>query len=383
MTPIEVRRFGVQDLDRDRGLAAEWNALWERSKVVVPTARAEHVVNWARHFAGRRPVDAFVLEQDGAWVGALPLLRGRIARQPWNYWAWGAELMLDPGVAAGRLDRIARALRSVPASAIRLDAVRAERDHWPELRQAIVASGAGCWVTPLYRIGEIALAPGGWDCYLAGRSRNFRRGVRRLRRRAAEAGGVTLRVERPREAGAAERHTRTAFACEQRSWKAEGGSCVADDPRVLAYFLDQARLMAEHDMLEIVFLEHRGETIAFEYCWRAKGVYFTPKVSYDQRHAALAPGRLLMAANLEALFAEGRITRYDFLGPLEPDATRFATGAYQVARVVLLTGGRLSRSALELARWGGPPLLEMVRRARGRRLSSAGNPEQGSMSTSR
>ena len=105
-----------------RSVAAEWDDLWRRSEVTVPTARAELIAHWIEHSAPAA-VRALAVERDGRFVAALPLIGGRlkryipIGRLPYNNWSWAGDLLLWAGELPGGWsalgDRYSTSLRMI------------------------------------------------------------------------------------------------------------------------------------------------------------------------------------------------------------------------------------------------------------------------------
>ncbi len=71
-------------------------------------------------------------------------------------------------------------------------------------------------------------------------------------------------------------------------------SSVIGNPGMLDFFVRQAGLLAARNKLIILNLYHKGELIAFEYGFRFKRTYFSPKIAYNEEHSRLSPGHLLM-----------------------------------------------------------------------------------------
>jgi CelD/BcsL family acetyltransferase involved in cellulose biosynthesis len=128
---------------------------------------------------------------------------------------------------------------------------------------------------------------------------------------------------------------RAAFELEHRGWKGAAGGSVLSQPGMLEYYCEQGRRMAAAGCLELAFLEHRGEPIAFEYGLAAKGVYYSYKVAYDERFAELTPGQLLRFQLLERFHSAPERTLVDFAGPLAEATAKWSTRAEPVGRLVI------------------------------------------------
>ena len=66
------RLVQIDSLAGLRAAAADWDDLWWRSEVTMPTCRAELVAGWVEQFAPRADFRALVVEDQGQWVAAGP-----------------------------------------------------------------------------------------------------------------------------------------------------------------------------------------------------------------------------------------------------------------------------------------------------------------------
>ncbi len=107
------------------------------------------------------------------------------------------------------------------------------------------------------------------------------------------------------------------------------------NPSVLDFYLRQARHFAGTGELRLVFLEHQGRMIAFEYGWQGKGVYSPLKVAYDEAFQRLSPGQLLRTMLVEQFCADPEMRQVDFLGPSSRATRDFGTGDYPIARMLV------------------------------------------------
>jgi hypothetical protein len=199
---------------------------------------------------------------------------------------------------------------------------------------------------------------GDWSAYLASRSYSHRRQMRRL---IARAGSDTKLLVFDRLA--AEELTsrlRQGFAIEDQGWKGRAGTSVLKNPPMFDFYVRQAQHFAQTGELRLVFLEHRGQAIAFEYGWQGKGTYSALKVAYDETFHRLSPGQLLRMLLVERFFADPEMRQVDFLGPSSRATRDFSTGDYPVARLLVALHG-LAAPVLKAYQLLSP----LVRRFRG------------------
>jgi CelD/BcsL family acetyltransferase involved in cellulose biosynthesis len=350
----ELRLRCLQSTIDLRAAAADWDDLWLRSDVALPTARAEVVAHWVETLAPDRPFHAVVVENAGRCVAAIPLLSTRIkgllkaARLPCNSWSWAGDLLLDPHATPEALDRLIDGILELSSPLLWFDGVPLGQPHWQRFLEALSRRGIGYARHERFRIGVVDLSRD-WDAYQAAWSGNFRRQMRKMSRRADELGGVTLTVHRPSTTAELEQQLQEGFEVEDRSWKGQNKTSVLQSPMMHRYLRELAQLLADphHNHLELYFLEFEGKPIAFEYGLFAKGTYFSPKVGYDEAYSRLSPGQLLRLKMIERFFADGTRHTWDFLGPLVEATERWTTSSYAIERLVVATGasGRLALRA--------------------------------------
>ena len=320
-----------------RCAAPAWNELWQRSSCSNPSGRAEPLAEWVEHFAPHTPLRIVVVRSGGALVAALPLLGRRprpvrVGVLPVNSWSSAGTLLVDATAEHTILDCLVRGLRRLAWPLLRLDAALPENLAWQNLGVAFQRAGIVALSRPRGRVDQIDVG-GDWPSYLAGRSYNQRRQIRRLVARVGtNAKLLVLDRLAPDELT---RWLRQGFEIEDQGWKGRAGTSVLKNPPVFDFYLRQAGHLADAGQLRLVFLEHRGRPIAFEYGWQGKGVYSPLKVAYDETFRHLSPGQLLRLLLVERFCADPEIRQIDFLGPSSRATRDFSTGEYPVARLLV------------------------------------------------
>lgn len=350
----------VRSVAELQGFADEWDDLWRRSSNYNPAARAEPLAWWLATFASRDAFRAVIVRFNGRAVAAMPLVIQRCARYvpvaslPGNQWSSAGDLLVDCGsrdVAHEAVAQLLHACRKGPYAWLNLQNVKISCPAWRLLRRVAQRQGVLLQQRLTIEVGTVQIAPT-WSEYEASRSRNHRQQLRRVARRLERVGGYHLRVVRNPAAGEIEPLLRRGFSVEDRSWKGEQGSSVLRSAGIFDFYTQQAQALSRLEHLELVFLEHRGEPIAFEYGWYSEGVYYSPKVGYDPAFARYCPGQLLRWERLRQMHAEGGYCRFDFFGPISPATSRWSTHRYRLATLRIAARGLLApwgRWALELA----------------------------------
>jgi CelD/BcsL family acetyltransferase involved in cellulose biosynthesis len=349
----------LDSLDHLRREAQAWDDLWLRSEITLPTARAELVALWCESFTPRQPFSAYVVEQNGRMVAALPLIAGRrlglgIGTLPGSQWSPAGDLLLDTQSDACQVLKVLlRALQESDWPLLEFAAVPSGTERWQLLRQALDtmplphATRRRCTVNRV-QIGH------DWPTYWDSRSRSHRRHIRRSAARAELQGTAELECFDALEPADVEPLLRSCFEMEARGWKGTAQSAVLKVPGVWEFYLRQARQLAAWGQLDLVLLKLQGRPIAFEYGWHGKGDYFSPKVGYDETFHQLSPGQLLRYRLLDRFHERRAVNRVDFLGP-ESDATsKWATERYDVDQILVSLCGGLGCGLVWAYRHGWP-----------------------------
>lgn len=200
----------------------------------------------------------------------------------------------------------------------------------------------------------VELGGGGWEEYMAGRSRNFRSQIGRRRRKLENGPGLEFRLADP---GSLERDWETFRRLHEARWSAQGQSGVltGEGDRVHRAF---AGLALERGWLRLWVMSVGGDPVGAWYGWRLGERYGYQLSGFDPGMAKAAVGVVLLAHTIEQAAAEGaRI--YDLLWGDEAYKERFATGRRTVPSPLLTR----PRSVAGIASRGQVSL-----RAAGRRL---------------
>ena len=379
----------------------QWNDLWQRSSTANPAVRAEPMTAWLDCFASREALRAIVIEDAGRFVAGLPLVLGMaprkraverrldraelsitersdrlniapsaarpvrggrlIARLPNNHWCCCGDLLVDAAIDQSAVAaQLATAIQGLQPTILYGEGLLTRTPRWQALAAELARQQFEVEVRDQWRVGLVEIGPD-WKAYEASRSRNHRRKIKVSFDRLDEAGGGNLQLyDRLDPTEVAALVTR-GFEVEERSWKATSGIAVMHEPRVLEFYCRLLRALAAAGCARLSFLEVSGEPAAFECGFAAKGVYFCPKVGYDEKFAAISPGQLIRALLFKRFSDEGSCHLVDFSGPLVDATSKWATRDQYVGRLVAGRGllGQAAVTAFRTAR-------SLYRRARRR-----------------
>lgn len=136
-------------------------------------------------------------------------------------------------------------------------------------------------------------------------SRNFRSNLSRARNKLAAAGDVSLECVRggPSMAAAFE----AFMEVEASGWKgAQGtGSAIKLDETLTGFYACLAGCGADGDGCEVALLGVNGRAIAAQLAFRVDATVYQLKIGYDEAHASLAPGNMLLERLIGRYAREG------------------------------------------------------------------------------
>ena len=180
-------------------------------------------------------------------------------------------------------------------------------------------------------VRHVASLDGGVDGFMARRSREFRKSLRKSER-AAIAAGLAFEPVRADEAGAAALYERIQ-AVEAHSWKSRDGVGIAAGPMRAFYGAMLPRLCALGQQ-RTIFARLGERDVGYILGAVMGGEYRGLQFSYHADHAALGVGSLLQLAQIRELCAAG-VMRYD-LGTEMDYKRRWAEEIMETEMLVLV-----------------------------------------------
>jgi CelD/BcsL family acetyltransferase involved in cellulose biosynthesis len=351
----------------DDALVAAWRELavlrsnpfltpeWSRTAAAAYPDEAPATIVWRRDGEVRG-----VLPLVAAGGGPLALLRFPAARRAdWTGPACRPEDEAEMGAAVAAL----LAERGGSRGALRLD--RLDRaSAWPA---ALVGTGLAATVAREDVLPFIAFDDkGGFEAYLAARSRNFRSQLGRRRRKLEREHDLAFRATTDPEALSADLDTFFALHDERFASRGEASSQDEGARRHLRLF---AAAALERGWLRLWIAEADGAPAAAWYGWRIGERYCYALAGMQQSFEPLALGTVLLAHTIERAAAEGA-SIYDLMWGDEGYKERFETGRrdartvtltrrHGVAHALVAAGARSRRAAADLP----PGLKEPLARA--------------------
>lgn len=153
---------------------------------------------------------------------------------------------------------------------------------------------------------------GQWDCFLAQRSRNFRKTVRRRLNRIRKH-PEAIRVVQLRSPQQIAQALPYALEISSRSWKADRKAAITDRSGQMLFYKRLSELLGEQGWIDLWLLYCGDKPMAFEYHLNYQGVTSPIRADFDEQFTDLSPGAHLEYEVLRSLFDDpGRaITEYN------------------------------------------------------------------------
>ena len=335
----------VDSLDGLREREAEWLTLYRRLPGASVFTSPAWVLNWIESFATETSLRcAFVCDEYGLQA-VLPMVpvSTRWRRIPvvaltacTNQHSVRSALLFDPALRESIFADAQQALRDVGG----WDMLLLDGCAGPD--------SAGCIPQlpdelPVERWQHSCLpVHGRWEDYLAGRSRDLRRNLRRAEADLDAMGQIRFTVIEDD----ADRLYEQWVEVDRASWKADGGETVDSDAQTSGFYLGMLRCFAARQLLIGGVLSLDDRPIAVVICASDKGVCHTLKTAIreDLSSARLSLGALVMARLLAALWSRPGLYMIDFVSK-QPYTERWSADAFTYERRVAFTASWRGQAA--------------------------------------
>jgi len=146
-------------------------------------------------------------------------------------------------------------------------------------------------LTPGGRENHIVV-PENYESYHVGMSSNFKRQLKRGRRKLDELENISFRCRETTRAPA--ENMRRFEEVEDKGWKGAGNSSIKANARNSKMYALAAERFHKEGWMEWNFIESGEATIAAHFGVRIHRTLFLLKICYDEEHAGCSPGNLLI-----------------------------------------------------------------------------------------
>ncbi len=309
----------IDSTDAIAELARDWRRLTTGTYHDAPFFQPEWCAATANSFFPDAVPNILTVRSGGELVGVLPLLRSRALRR-------GVPLRTlrsissphscrsDMIVGAGSRSEVARAawsaLRRDPWwQAIAIDEV-------PEdgaLHSLLELAHADHFLIAKWRSRlspTLTVSPSAPFELCPKRYKSFRNRLKGKLQRLSEKGTVEFEVESSPTSETLERF----FALEGAGWKGARHSAVTSCAKTLRFYRESWNAAAALGYARVYTLLLARKPIAMHLGLCMNGVYYTPKVAYDENYRDFSLGHLLMQHAIQDMPNAGA-HRFDLLGP--------------------------------------------------------------------
>jgi len=343
---------------------AAWNGLNARRFDGHPLLTGAFVDGLLRHF-GDGNEHLCVLEVDGV-VEAMCVL------QPTSRWQWttfrppqaqvGCLLLADQGALAGLLE-------SLPGWVAALDLMCVDPRVCGHLTAPSPSFQRHHARTMTVRMQH------GYSEYLAGRSGNLRKNLRRYTKKL-EADEQSIRYE-VFERAAEVRSAVVRYAqLESRGWKAAIGTALDPSGDQTRFYTDLLVSAAQQRQASVHEMWIGSTLAASRLALRSEHMTVILKTTYDETLARYAPGRLLLAEALRAMADRGEGHAVEFYTDASADQLAWATDSRSIYDMRLYREGLIGAAAHAVQcvhhLWRAPATASTVDEVQVDRLGSLG-----------
>ena len=337
----------IEEAIGDRTLYAQWQALLAGSTQLDALYQSPE---WCEHLMrvtpGLRAWAAVARDESGAICGVAPVRLGQFvlrydvaARSLWNRPLATAFLMGSQPLFGASAEAYAQLLRAiweqVPAcDAVYMNSVPTGSVLWEFLEtlrhrrsEGIVYLPDG--VRPHYWIA----LPEDFEKYLAKFSSRKRYNLRAAAKKIAAARPETLRLVRVETPEQVESFVTDAVAVSRRSWQqARIGDRIEDSEAQRAQLLD----LAHRGLLRSYLLQCGATTYACAIGWQHADTYHGVEIAFDQDHAELSPGTVLLYLIIQDVISHNRAQRFDLGIGAGAHKQQFSNASFDDASVLVL-----------------------------------------------
>ncbi len=325
----------VDDFDAIR---ATWHRLWALTARATFFQTPEWIETAWKHYPDPQKLRVILVERQGEIVGIVPFCVRterrkvgslRMLTYPLNDWGtFFGPIGQHPGTA---FRAAMRHLCSTPRDWDLIDLcwVDEAASEFLDVGLAMREARYGFLARPRMEV-RICRMTGDWEAFVAGKSHNWRRQMRRDLHQLEEAGEVRLLRYRPEAggSGAEPEHFEVYQLCEEiakKSWQADAESqSTLCSPRVRQVLLPLHRQAAALGMLDVAVLMVGERPAAFFYNYAARGHVYGLRMGYDPAAELAGAGKILLYRMIEDSFRRGDV-EYCFGPGRQSYKDRFAT----------------------------------------------------------
>lgn len=357
MVMLRVER--VTEVQELIALKDDWDRLVDRSLQPELYVAHDWVSLWCKYFVTKDELCVLLVWDGSCLLGIAPLIRtarslkGVPVRQlgfMLNSCNVRGNVVLAPDRMKECLAAVLSYLRSIGKEWDLLSLYgMSEQSRVPETLADLL--GSGDCTLPWLRISSwknsfIALEEG-WEAYLAGKSRHFRKNAKSARRTLDNVGAISF------ERYVSDEQVRSAFeeflSIESRSWKVRDGESLSARADSQEFYRHVALRFAERGAWRQWMLRVDGRPVASIFGLIYDGTLYAEKTAYAEMPGHISFGSILFHFAIEDAFTERAAKEMDF--DMQTDfSRRLQTGTRQYHHFEIFSGSLYSRALYSMKR---------------------------------
>lgn len=191
---------------------------------------------------------------------------------------------------------------------------------------------------------------GEFDAYWANRGKNLRDNVKKLGKKVA-AEGLSARLEQVTDPAQMAAAVEDYAMLETAGWKRSVGTAVSTETAQGRFYVDMMQRMARLNRARAYRYWFGDAVVTMDLCVEHGDVMVVLKTAYDERFGKFSPATLMREQISRQIFAEGRIRRIEFYGPVMDWHTRWTEHSRTLYHANLFRSSAIRRM-VEFARAG-------------------------------
>ncbi|UCF38917.1 MAG: GNAT family N-acetyltransferase [Acidobacteriota bacterium] len=323
-----VNLHEVTTVEGVSSLADEWGHVLSESSDRCLFLTHDWISLWWKHFGTGRQLRVIAVRESGKLVAILPLMSFRTpvfrpvswfkvrALQTIGDYHSNRVDLICPDLQPRYLELIWERLLQLPGwYFLRIYPLLESSQTCTALRQLAEGRGLQAMFIPSQSSPYINTSLG-WDKFVSGISREYRRKGRRAERDVAQE-ACTYRVVRG--GSQLDEELDKVFAVDAKGWAGREGTGISSTAELRAFYRELAHLGARKGWLSLALVEIKGELAAYQFNFNYNRKIYNLKVAYDPRFRRSSPGHVASWFGISNAFEPGAgIDEWDFLGDQDP-----------------------------------------------------------------
>jgi CelD/BcsL family acetyltransferase involved in cellulose biosynthesis len=285
-----------------------WDALYIESGTYSPFSSFGWIKEWWNWFGEKRRLFIVIASHRGKTVGIAPMMLSQDSR-----FIRRLEFLVDDN--GSRFDfAVLKENRETFFNGLTQILIQ-NRDLWDEcflnyfpcdsknfagIRHTLAPSRF--WVGQHFFHSPFIVLDESWELYLKNRKKKFRSNLKRLTRKAEEAGCVCRMVSEEEDPG---QIAEAVWQIEKKSWKHKAGTGIDASRITKRFYQNIFRIAHDQGSLYMAMMEINKQPVAYDFNWSSGDTVFSLKMGFDEDFRKIAPGKILFAYTIKKSIEDG------------------------------------------------------------------------------